>query len=451
MNLSIRNAFGLIKAKPMTGMVHDGNGGGTLLSGLGSWLFNSSGSDALMNGTKIDWAKEVKDPLKASVLMAPLNWIMRTFPEAPLLLEEFNAEQKRWEPAGKSDLLDLLDTPNKYYSGETLLMAIALDVSFGNAYVLKVRNQLKQVVELWWIPRGMIEPRWPADGSEFVSHYDYTVGGKVYPIPPGDVIHIRFGMDPRNPRLGLSQLGCLVREVGIDEYASNFTATILKNLGIIGVIISPKVQAQGERAKTVSKEAVEKVRNYIQANFTADKRGTALALGAPTEAQLLQYNMQGFDVGPIRDVSEERVCAAIGIPAAVVGFGTGLQQTKVGATMKEMRQLAWISGVIPMQRIVANELRRSLLPEFVPNATRATHRLRFDSAAVPLLWETPTEKHDRIRKDFQAKLIKRSEARLETGRAAGPEDDVYVQQGNAAISDDKQTPAVPAKEGDEDV
>jgi hypothetical protein len=90
------------------------------------------------------------------------------------------------------------------------------------------------------------------------------------------------------------------------------------------------------------------VKQYIQRAFTGDKRGEALALGAPTEAQLLQYNMQGFDVGPIRDVSEERVCAAIGIPAAVVGFGTGLQQTKVGATMKEMRQLAWISGVIPL-------------------------------------------------------------------------------------------------------
>jgi hypothetical protein len=57
------------------------------------------------------------------------------------------------------------------------------------------------------------------------------------------------------------------------------------------------------------------VKQYIQRAFTGDKRGEALALGAPTKAQLLQYNMQGFDVGPIRDVSEERVCAAIGIPA----------------------------------------------------------------------------------------------------------------------------------------
>jgi hypothetical protein len=119
----------------------------------------------------------------------------------------------------------------------------------------------------------------------------------------------------------------------------------------------------------VSAQSVKDVKDYIIRQFTGDRRGDPLVLGGPTDVQLLQYNMEGFNVGPIRDVSEERVCAAMGIPAAVVGFGTGLQQTKVGATMKEMRQLAWTTGVIPMQRIVANELRRSLLPEFIPEAS----------------------------------------------------------------------------------
>jgi hypothetical protein len=86
--------------------------------------------------------------------------------------------------------------------------------------------------------------------------------------------------------------------------------------------------------------------------------------------------MQGFDVSPLRDVSEERVCAALGIPAAVVGFGTGLQQTKVGATMKEMRQLAWTGGLIPMQKIVGDEIDRSLLRSIasMTDCRRTRHR-----------------------------------------------------------------------------
>lgn len=430
MNLSIRWPFGQKAAGSLTTMVHDARGGG--LFGMGSWLFG--GSNVLLNATKIDWEKEVSDPLKASVLMAPINWLMRTFPEAPILLEERNKEGNRWEPVADHELLQLLDTPNPHYSGETLMMVTALDLAFGEAFWLKIRNRQNKVVQLWWIPRLLMWPKYPTDGSEYLSYWEYRPGGDTVKLDPADVVHIRFGMDPRETRRGLSPLGSLVREVAIDEHASNFTAAILKNLGIIGLIVSPKVSAQGERAKTVSKESVDAVKQYIQRAFTGDKRGEALALGAPTEAQLLQYNMQGFDVGPIRDVSEERVCAAIGIPAAVVGFGTGLQQTKVGATMKEMRQLAWISGVIPLQRIVANEIRRSLLPEFVPEASRGSHRIRFDSAAVPLLWETPSEKHTRIREDFKAQMIKRSEARLETGRAAGPEDEVYVRATPTASS-----------------
>jgi hypothetical protein len=146
-----------------------------------------------------------------------------------------------------------------------------------------------------------------------------------------------------------------MREVYIDDQAANFTAAILKNLGIIGVIFSPK-------DGTIPKEEAEALKAYVQANFTGDKRGQAMMFTGAMDAQLLQYNLQGFDVGPIRDIVEERVSAALAIPAAVIGFGTGLQQTKVGATMREMVKLAWQGGIEPNQAIMADELDRSLLP-----------------------------------------------------------------------------------------
>ena len=105
-------------------------------------------------------------------------------------------------------------------------------------------------------------------------------------------------------------------------------------MGIIGTIIAPK------ESGTVSKENLKEAKNYVQKAFTGDNRAKFMVLGSPTDVTVMQYNMQGFDVSPIRDISEERVCAALGIPAAVVGFGTGLQQTKVGATMREMRRTA---------------------------------------------------------------------------------------------------------------
>jgi hypothetical protein len=243
MNLAIRWPFGQ-KASSGSAIVHPGGGGGGLFGAVGQMFSSSIG---LMNSTKIDWEKEVPDPYKASVLMAPLNWLMATFPEAPMCLDRFNVDQGRWEPEPKQlDILDLLDNPNPFYSGEAMLMTLALDLSFGNAFLLKLRNAGGKVVQLWWLPRQLMRARYPMDGSKFIDYWEYRPNGQAVQLDPKDVIHIRFGLDPRDPRMGLSRLGSLVRETAIDEQASNFTATILKNLGIIGTIISPKVVGQGD-------------------------------------------------------------------------------------------------------------------------------------------------------------------------------------------------------------
>jgi hypothetical protein len=148
-----------------------------------------------------------------------------------------------------------------------------------------------------------------------------------------------------------------MREVYTDDQAANFTAAILKNMGVIGVIIAPEVG-------TLKQEAVDKLKDDFQQKFTGDKRGSAMVVGGPMKAQVLQYNLSGFDVAPVRDIAEERVCAALGNPRRRHRIRTGLQQTKVGATMREMVKLAWQGGIEPNQQSMADELDRSLLNEF---------------------------------------------------------------------------------------
>lgn len=419
--------------KALTQMVH---GYGTLP------MFSMLPADTLLPSSKPDYARQVGDGLGSSVLMAPLNWMMRTFPEAPHIVQTRN-DQRQWEEVSDHALTALISRPNDFYSGLLLMMATVLDLCFGNAFWLKIRNELGEVVQLWWVPRMMMDPRWN-DPKVFIDHYDYFAGGQTVPVDPRDVVHFRFGLDPRNIRLGLSPLGSLARDIVMDDQAADFATAILKNLGVIGVVISPEIGG------AVSKPALQETKEWIQENFSGDRRGNPLALPSPTKVQLLQYQMQGFDVSPLRDVSEERVCAALGIPAAVVGFGTGLQQTKVGATMKEMRQLAWYGGLMPMQKIVADEVKRSLLTDkiyvdgtdpYAP-ASGAPIRMAFDTSTVFALAEEAGAKHDRVRKDYLAGIIMRSEARVSTGRGAAKDgsDDVYVQPVNVTQLDDNGTP-----------
>lgn len=396
-------------------------------------------------GTKFDYNNEVKDGLKSSVVVAALNWVMRAFPEASAVVER--REDEQWRQVLDHKLTALLRKPNEFYGGRVLWMATAMDFCFGEAFWLKIRNGNGEVVELWWVPRALIRPVWDERKPDvFITHYEYNAGGRKQDIPIKDIVHFRFGMDPTNVRRGFSQLAAVFREVYVDDQASNFTASILRNLGIIGLVFSPAANAPA-----IAPAKLEEFKKYIQTNFTGDKRGNALAFASAMDAKVLAYNLQGLDVGPIRDIAEERVCAALGIPAAVIGFGTGLQQTKVGATMREMIQLAWTAGIIPNQAIMADELDRSLLPDFQSNST--LFRMVFDTSNVRAFTEDRTQKHDRVRKDVTSRILRLDEARRELGYTVDKKHEVWLQPSNVIVTDDKGTvigpgPGAPAAPDD---
>lgn len=352
----------------------------------------------------VNFAGEVSNGMSSSVVTSALCWMMRTFPEAPVVVQRSVAE--RWETIAQHDLTKLIRRPNPEYGGRILWMSTILDFCYGEAFWLKVRDGNGRVVELWWIPRTLITPYADPD-TGMLDHYLYQPGTSgSRRLKPDDVAHFRFGKDPRNLLRGFSPLAAVMRDVYTDDQAANFTAAILKNLGIVGVIFSPK---EG----VIPEEQAKKLKAHVQENFTGDKRATAMLFTGAIEAKLLQYNLQGFDVGPIRDIAEERVCAALAIPAAVIGFGTGLQQTRVGATMRESIKLAWSGGIEPLQAIIADELDRSLLPEFAANTN--LFRTHFDTSQVEALTETAAEAATRLTGLFAANMVTLGEARRELG------------------------------------
>lgn len=319
---------------------------------------------ALMRRTKFNYAKEVGTGIDASVVMAPVQWIQRALPEARLRVMRKTGDTTK-EVEGH-DLVARVSKPNPFYGDAALWSATAFSyLTDGNAYWFKVRSRAGKIAELWYVPHWLLKPVSPRDGSAFLSHYEYMPGGQHRPmiIDPDDVVHFRHGVDPRDPRLGLSPLRGVLREIFTDLEASNFVASLLRNKAVPGIVISP------DGSVSVAPDDVEATKKWFQDTFAGDNAGNALVMGAATKIQEFGFNPQQLDLSAARDVAEERVCASLGIPAAVVGFGAGLQTAKVGATMGEMRTLAWTNGVIPLLRSLADELQRSLSEMLGPNET----------------------------------------------------------------------------------
>ena len=202
----------------------------------------------MLNRTRYDYKTEVGDAATNSIVVAVVGWIARNFPEAPVRIAREPSNENdpityiQPRATGPGFMLKLLERPNEYYSGVLQWMATITDVKCtGNAYWLKVRNpNTGRVQALWWLPSWMTEPAWnEADSTQFIGWYEYAVDGMTWIYRPEDVVHFRQGIDPRNTRKGLSPLAALYREIFTDDEAANMTASLMRNIGVPGVVLSP--------------------------------------------------------------------------------------------------------------------------------------------------------------------------------------------------------------------
>ena len=383
-----------------------------------------SGSSTFLMGllarTKLDYKKEVGTGIDASVVMAPIQWIQRAFPEARLRVMKTKGGETM-EVEGHP-LVALLATPNPSYSNYHLWSATLFSfLTAGNAYWLKVKTMAGDVVQLWYIPHWAIVANWPDDGSQFISHYEYTPGGgRKMRLEPSDVVHFRHGIDPFNPRVGLSPLHGVIREVFMDMEASNFMSALLRNMGVPGVVISP------DGDQTVAPDDAKAVKAWFKEEFSGDRRGAPLIMGSKTKVEQYGFDPKVMDLSTVRNVSEERVCASLGIPAAVVGFGSGLETAKVGATMNELRRLAWINGVIPLHRAFALELKRSIMPDLRGGHRFEDQTVEFDVTNVTALEDDMNLRATRLNTGVVGGWVLVSEARLAMGLNVEDADKVYL-------------------------
>src|SRR5262245_12259439 len=386
------------------------------------WWRSSTASDP------VDYQAAVGDGRSSAVVMAVVNWLARTFPEAPIRVQRRGPDDLL-QTVPDHPLTTLVNTPNKAYSGVLLWSATIADwMLAGNAYWAIVRDGTGRAMELWWLPASQVEPRWPDDGSAYVSHYDYTpAGGAPIRIDPKDLVHFRYGLDPLNPRKGCSPLQSLLREVYTDIEAAAYTSAILTNLGVPGAVVS---FAEGTR---MTRDEANQVKQDYEQRFGAGNRGRVLVLATPAKIDRLSFNPTELDLKNLRRLPEERVTAIFGVPAVVVGLGAGLDRSTFN-NYAEAREAAYESNVIPTQRLFAAELQAQLLPVVGDPATEVVD---FDLSDVRVLQPDQDALVRRLDAAVQGGWMTVNEAREEIGRDPLPDGDVlYVKTTNVPTSPD---------------
>jgi HK97 family phage portal protein len=412
-----------------------------LINGLRRWLNKATANTLttmrhpagatgwlLLNRTSINYEKEVT-PEASSIVIACVRWVQRVFSEAPMMLQQWLEDRAEWEDIHRDEVLSLLELPNPFYSGTTLIKATVADLMLdGNAYWIKVRSRSGRVVQLWWAPHSIVTAKGdPTKPTVFIDHYEYSpstnIGKAPLPLRVEDVIHFRDGIDPVNVRRGLSPIKSLFREIFTDDEAANMTASLLRNMGVPGVIIAPKTGS-------IPPEAAARIKEEYMERFSGDSKGQPLVLGGDATVQQFGFSPQQMELRGIRGIPEERITAVLGVNAAVVGLGAGLATTKVGATLREYREEAFESTIIPMYREIAAELTQQLLGDF---RDPESYRFAFDITKIRVLQEDEMKRAQRITNLVTQGLLRVAEGRRVLGWPVLPEHEIYLRPVNLVV------------------
>lgn len=393
-------------------------------------------------GTAIDYKTEAGDLMQSSLVMAVLNFTATTLPEAPLQVMKTEGGAAVADPAHK--LAKLLKRPNTYYSGNTMWAGFSISWWIdGNVYLIAVPSARGEIVELWYYPHFLIEPRWPGDGKSpgiklgdrltpdgwinnpdeevFISCYEYTVGGKKYQLAPEYVIHFRRGINPQNTRKGLGAFDPVLRQIYGYNAQANFSAALMRNYGVISHLVTPK---EG----TMEVEDARSNKALFAQQTTGDNVGSVIFNTMALEVQRMGMNPQELDLSRLGLVPESSVASVTGIPAAVLQFMVGLENGTSYASYEQAKKQAYESVIFPIQSSITSEVDAQMLPLFDGKDT--SNYSEFDTSKVRVLQEDHNKLVNRAVIAYKGALITRARGKSWIGETPAEDgsDDVYFGQ-----------------------
>jgi HK97 family phage portal protein len=385
------------------------------LTGYGSGQLQTLLRRALPGSTK-DWARVAGDLGLNGVVASAIDWYVRNYPQAtPRLYRPVDSQQA--EPVEDHPVLQLMAQPDPMIMGSLFWGWVIQDFKlFGNTYLRKIRSSTRgTVTALQFLPQDMVRP--VGNGTNPLTHYVYTTDGRSFDIPVSDIIHIRYGRDPSDIRLGRAPLAAVLREIATDNTASTTAYGLLANGAMPSLIVGPDAK---ETTVDMSMDDARQVKRQLHEDLTGDGSGGIVVMTGAYKMDRVSLTPSELALDSVRRVPEERICSALGINPMVLGLGSGLERSTY-SNYERAQQAAWEDGMVPLLRTLADAITADLLPEY-PETQQGDY-VMYDLETVRALADDMQAEADRAEKLYKSGIIDRAEAKRIAGLEAVPEDE----------------------------
>jgi len=385
------------------------------LTGYGSGQLQTLLRRALPGSTK-DWARVAGDLGLNGVVASAIDWYVRNYPQAtPRLYRPVDSQQA--EPVEDHPVIQLMAQPDPMIMGSLFWGWVIQDYKlFGNTYLRKIRSSTRgTVTALQFLPQDMVRP--VGNGVNPLTHYIYTTDGRSFDIPVSDIIHIRYGRDPSDIRIGRAPLTAVLREIATDNTASTTAYGLLANGAMPSLIVGPDAK---EASVDMSMDDARQVKRQLHEDLTGDGSGGIVVMTGAYKMDRVSLTPSELALDSVRRVPEERICSALGINPMVLGLGSGLERSTY-SNYERAQQAAWEDGMVPLLRTLADAITADLLPEY--HETQQGDYVMYDLETVRALADDLQAEALRAEKLYKAGIIDRAEAKRIAGLEAVPEDE----------------------------
>lgn len=348
-----------------------------------------------------DWVSEAGDLSLNSIVAISVRWYLTNFSQVSFRVERKDNEQK---VVVDNDITILLEDPMNGNIAPSVVFGNFIQdyLLTGNAYFRKIKGIGSSVVALEYLPADMVRPVGTSKVS--ITGYVYTTQGQEYNINKEDIIHWKFGRDTTDIRLGRSPITSVLREIAADNQASSTAYGLIKNGAIPSLIIGPDAN---EQAVDLSPDDARQIKKKLREDFAGDQAGGIAVMSGAYKMDRVSYSPAELDLSEIRRLPEERIPAALGLNAMVLGLGAGLDRSTY-SNYQQAQQQAWEDGMIPMLDSLCEILTISLLPDFNP---KPGDYLSYDISSVKALKEDILENAERAALLFEKGIITRADAK----------------------------------------
>jgi HK97 family phage portal protein len=385
------------------------------LTGYGSGQLQTLLRRALPGSTK-DWARVAGDLGLNGVVASAIDWYVRNYPQAtPRYYRPVDSQQA--DPVEDHPVIQLMAQPDPMIMGSLFWGWVIQDFKlFGNTYLRKIRSSTRgTVTALQFLPQDMVRP--VGNGVNPLTHYVYTTDGRSFDIPVSDIIHIRYGRDPSDIRIGRAPLTAVLREIATDNTASTTAYGLLANGAMPSLIVGPDAK---ETSVDMSMDDARQVKRQLHEDLTGDGSGGIVVMTGAYKMDRVSLTPSELALDSVRRVPEERICSALGINPMVLGLGAGLERSTY-SNYERAQQAAWEDGMVPLLRTLADAITADLLPEY-PETQQGDY-VMYDLETVRALADDMQAEAVRAEKLYKAGIIDRAEAKRIAGLEAVPEDE----------------------------